>query len=896
MPDTGVRSTNLPSSTIVTEVLGNKDLGGGVLQTVRIPVGNFANILAPYGTHVVFATLSEMNASLAYPANTGGEVWADSTDANNGIYRKIGASGSGSWTWVAPLSTTQILDRIAALEAIGGDANLAAIADLSRPGERPALWSPGTDGNPDDMAIYTDSVVDSDGSVARLVGAQVCAPRAAQRLEPGRRYLVRVKVRRRINTSDPAGDAVNISIRWLTQAKAGLSTTVSTSLTTLTTSSGVVEHQMVISTAAGTGVTALSPSGSVYFRPFVQTFGTLCATDVEVIAIQDITDATAYSPDLTALTGRVTAIESETLPDRVEVLEAAYGTPRKVFFRTYGDFVAATIASSIDTVEILGYYAANDGGGQVFGRGSNVTGAVNVGSDYWERRGNSANFRKFGATGDGSTSDRTACANADAYAAAAGVSLVVSYGTYLIDSSITFASVLDFRGGVLKRGGSATITVAGVRAGRSQNLFMSIADGSIIFASGQERYAEWFGAAGDNTTDDTIPLRAGKTAGPGPLMLDAKTYKVTDTLSITQTGQGYSGVDPGSTIINMTVADKDIIHAYGADYAHWLPYPTVKNLLVYRSVNPTGTATGIRMEYTVHCRLFNVVNGNSVYGFHFKGTGNSLARDCWAIRDIGEEGDSFYGWYFDSSVGSPNPTMVVDSCKAVCFVRDVNSLGFTIIGDDIKDAFLLNPEVASCTYGINISGSADNPNFDIHIEAPILDTIWLACINISNLGTTGLVNINGGWSNSGEATGVASYGLIAAASSGVSVRNHQFFGGPNYANHIGALLSGCSRSAIDGNQFRNCRKSVDLLDTGLTGVGSNKTYNLSSQPADTVIHVRGSSFRNVVTGNILDGTATNSILLTSGATTNQVALNNVNTAAMAAISDLGSGNTVTLNL
>lgn len=65
-------------------------------------------ITALVGTQVagyaVFDTKAHLDAALAYAANAGAAVYND-TVAANGIYRKIGASGSGSWTRLGPLST-----------------------------------------------------------------------------------------------------------------------------------------------------------------------------------------------------------------------------------------------------------------------------------------------------------------------------------------------------------------------------------------------------------------------------------------------------------------------------------------------------------------------------------------------------------------------------------------------------------------------------------------------------------------------------------------------------------------------------------------------------------------------------------------------------------------------
>jgi hypothetical protein len=320
-PDSGVRSTNLPSSTIVTEVIGNKDLGGGKSQTVRIPVGNFANILAPYGTHVVFGTLAQLNASLAYPANTGGEVWADSTDANNGIYRKLGASGSGSWTWVASLSTTQILDRIAALEAIGGDANLAAIADLSRPGERPALWASGLPGSAEADTPPTALTTNAAGDVAYVDGAKIVATTAVYRLEPGHTYRARFVVWRLVDPVDPAGDSVRLAIQWLRAKKTALSQTTVVNIDDLVVASYRQEVTAIISGVSGGDVTW--PSGAIYAAPFVQTYGSICRTAIEVIEWRDITDVAVIAPNVDSISARVSALETIQIGDQLAAINTA---------------------------------------------------------------------------------------------------------------------------------------------------------------------------------------------------------------------------------------------------------------------------------------------------------------------------------------------------------------------------------------------------------------------------------------------------------------------------------------------------------------------------------------------------------------------------------------------
>lgn len=55
------------------------------------------------GGGIIFPNKAAMDVALNYQPNQMAWVLGDSTNANNGIYRKIGASGSGSWTRLGDL-------------------------------------------------------------------------------------------------------------------------------------------------------------------------------------------------------------------------------------------------------------------------------------------------------------------------------------------------------------------------------------------------------------------------------------------------------------------------------------------------------------------------------------------------------------------------------------------------------------------------------------------------------------------------------------------------------------------------------------------------------------------------------------------------------------------------
>jgi hypothetical protein len=77
---------------------------------------------------LIYTSLAAMNADLAHGANTSAWVVGDATVANNGIYQKIGATGTGSWSRVTDLPYS----FISASNAGAGTAN-ALVATTAIP-------------------------------------------------------------------------------------------------------------------------------------------------------------------------------------------------------------------------------------------------------------------------------------------------------------------------------------------------------------------------------------------------------------------------------------------------------------------------------------------------------------------------------------------------------------------------------------------------------------------------------------------------------------------------------------------------------------------------------------------------------------------------------------------
>lgn len=77
----------------------------------------------------IFASTTAAAADLAWPANTMGWVYNPTTPAQNGVYRKVGASGSGSWVRVGDLPYNEA--NIAAAIEAAADAEAARVAAVA---------------------------------------------------------------------------------------------------------------------------------------------------------------------------------------------------------------------------------------------------------------------------------------------------------------------------------------------------------------------------------------------------------------------------------------------------------------------------------------------------------------------------------------------------------------------------------------------------------------------------------------------------------------------------------------------------------------------------------------------------------------------------------------------
>ncbi|KNY21602.1 hypothetical protein [Methylobacterium sp. ARG-1] len=293
------------------------------------------------------------------------------------------------------------------------DTDAAAPAD--RPGEALAYFTTSLAGG-DASKLARPNVVlaasGDNGRVLRMTGSGLVARRRLEPIEDGRTYRPRVAVRRRVNASDPSNDGVRVAIAWYDQNRIPLAgatgTTVLANLTTLTVGIGRRQIGGLVSTS-GVAPTVKPPAGARYARLFVQCYGTDHVTDVEVMSWRDVTDASVYSPDLSAFTGDLGALKSAQLPDRVGLLEQNAATPLSTGFVAVLAAKAATVPAAITNLDVLGYSDPGDGAGGRYRRSTYAPThpwAVQTKDGAWFEIQGRRKLEQIGGKGDGSTDNR----------------------------------------------------------------------------------------------------------------------------------------------------------------------------------------------------------------------------------------------------------------------------------------------------------------------------------------------------------------------------------------------------------------------------------------------------------------------------------------------------------
>lgn len=362
----------------------------------------------------------------------------------------------------------EIATRVAAVSAEGlarqaadaAEAQSRRVADLALPIAAALNHRPG-----DAAWLYTQSLAAGEatleplpvamlvtsgtaGSVAQIAGSGVVATRALHPVEPGRTYRVEFAARRVVDASDPTNDTLRCAVEWYGAGKAPLGQRgVVQDFNELLTSSGRIVATAQIARDAGTGVTVVAPAAARYARLYCQQYGVDATTQIEDMRWLDVTDLALWSPDITAITGRIGALESLSAGARLNVVEQALIAPKTVRFATRAEAVSAAIPATASMIEVMAYAASGDNGGGLYKEAMSAPiapGFANAGR-YWTLVDPAPRPEQFGAKGDGVVDDRAALLALRDYCVANGVPMSLLARRYMISGSAVDLSAITMR-------------------------------------------------------------------------------------------------------------------------------------------------------------------------------------------------------------------------------------------------------------------------------------------------------------------------------------------------------------------------------------------------------------------------------------------------------------------
>ncbi len=400
MSTNGVRTADIANASAVDNIIGNR-----AGSTVVIPMaGLVSQVMALIGPP--FTTLAQLNADLDWSAGAIGAVYGDTVSINNGVYKKNGASGEGTWTRIGDLAITTIAQQfisdlqqhladdddphglVTLINALTADLNehghtidgidgLAAQLETmqginvkadDRPGDAPHSFSVALTGSAENKApiANTPIVVNGLGLAYPMTGTNVLARRDPIALGNDV-WEFSARLARTSNPADPNNHSLELRVAWLNDNKALVSDQALQSNQALLTSDGIVTMSARVSAAAVDDVIA-PPSNAVYAVPYLKTYGDDGDTAVASLRASEITDLHGVSSvDFSQLLADVQAI--------IALANNAVELVATETLETMGDITSYTRPAGVGVVTLKGGYAAFDGlGGQwAFVPGDTVT-------------------------------------------------------------------------------------------------------------------------------------------------------------------------------------------------------------------------------------------------------------------------------------------------------------------------------------------------------------------------------------------------------------------------------------------------------------------------------------------------------------------------------------------
>jgi parallel beta-helix repeat protein len=334
----------------------------------------------------------------------------------------------------------------------------------------------------------------------------------------------------------------------------------------------------------------------------------------------------------------------------------------------------------------------------------------------------------------------------------------------------------------------------------------------------------------------------------------------------------------------------------------------ISDLNFTRTVSPTGTAKGIGISLTDTCVFQRVQVNDSVYGFYHNGNGNALTEysQCQVNSTSVTTSGTVYGWYIDGGNFGSFSGRNVDSIVINMSSGASTIYGMYMTGNFVADLYCEGFETSVCSYGVYINaltfgdshfGESAYNNDNIHFVRCVHDNCGIAAYYINNLyGANSYVEITGGYVV--PVTGASTPLIQIENSAGVVITGVNVRVGANgTGTNPGIYIHGSNskNNVVNGNIFyvQNAGTPIVVSGSNRNVINNNAIYGYAGAPFTVGIQLIGASF-NTIDGNNLSGTGATGISL-DVSSNNNGGVNVVDsTAVTTPLTDLGTGNFVTV--
>ena len=352
----------------------------------------------------------------------------------------------------------------------------------------------------------------------------------------------------------------------------------------------------------------------------------------------------------------------------------------------------------------------------------------------------------------------------------------------------------------------------------------------------EEAYAEWFGAKGDGSTDDLIPLRNLSLSGAKTIIL-SRDYAISDSLDLTISNQILSG----NGILRLKNSSNSHLITIAADSVK------IKDITIWgNGSNQTGNLAGILVKASNFVADNIIMHEARTWGIRFK------------IAPYGEVRDSKFYDVGISPAGSDAIQFDLGSDHGKAINNDIYNPYSNGVSGNGCDFLKINGnriyDAVTATNGggisINQGGGASHGCRWSEIIGNTVKTFYLIGISV---GESEHTTVSGNTVYSDSSTAVD--GIEIASSNYCSVTGNVVYS-PNYTLDVGIILAGspspvCRYNTVTANTIKGMSLiGIDLEGSVNTTISANVIDSVSDVSLGTGIYFNGGSY-GIVQANMI---------------------------------------------